>query len=230
MKKLVLSGAIISAIFIGLGACSEPVAEDVTSVNDSIRAAQMVGADGTLESLLNVKDEAELLTRYGKACVKLDTIWGYEGYFTMGTVLKTEAASHIEITWKDDSLKKGIVSVTQVSDSDWYADTLASSSWKSSTGVCVGMSIDKLQNINGRSFTFSGFGWDYAGGVIRWNGGTLEGKGIAVQLSEGPVLETKKISEEQRNSVLGDVEVQSDNPVLSAYAPRVWSISVAKVQ
>ncbi len=231
MKRVAFCKVILTAtLFVGLIGCTEDHPGENKAVIDSIRNADSIAAQFRLESLFQFQTEADLINRYSKENVKLDTIWGYEGYFTMGTVLKTELASHIEITWKNDSLKTGIISVTQVSDSDWYADSLARSEWKSSTGVYVGMSIDELQRINGRPFTFSGFGWDYAGGVISWNGGTLEGKGIAVQLSEGPVVPSRKVTDEERNAVLGDVEVQSDNPVLSVYAPRVWSISVAKVQ
>lgn len=230
------TGTIITWLFAALcvmfsyGCSNGDQGGPVQSAVDSAYVADSLAALPVLENLLGIPDEASLIKLYGKENVKYDTIWGAEGFFSMGTILKTEVASHIEITWMNDSLRTDVISVTQVSDSDWYGDTLARSVWKSSTGVCVGMSIETLQKINGRVFRFSGFGWDYAGGVLSWNGGTLEGKGIAVQLSEGPIPASVKVTDEERNSVLGDVEVQSDNPVLVSYAPRVWSISVAKVQ
>lgn len=232
MKKVTWITVFIPSIIIGgLIGCSSANQEAGSELrSDSMQAANAVADPNTLESLLGMKNEEELIKRFGQDKVKYDTVWGAEGFFSMGTIVKTEAASHLEITWMNDSLKTEVVSVTQVSDSDWYADTLLSSTWKSATGVHVGMSINELQKINGRVFTFSGFGWDYAGGVISWQGGTMEGKGVAVQLSEGPINQSKNVTTEQRNAVLGDVEVQSDNPVLVEYSPRVWSISVAKLQ
>ena len=90
------------------------------------------------------------------------------------------------------------------------------------------MPIEELQKLNGRPFTFSGFGWDYAGSVHNWQKGELDGKGIAVQLAEGPAA--VELTPEESAQILGDVAVQSDNPVLKPFRPRVWSISVARVQ
>lgn len=215
--------AIVLSSVTGCFSGEEPI--DKTTL-DSIRAADSLAMQFNLENLLNFTDESDLIRRYGNEAVRYDTIWGAEGYFSMGTLLKTEPQSHIEITWANEKMKTGIISVTQVSDSDWYSDTLEASEWKSSTGVVIGMSIEELQKLNGRPFTFSGFGWDYAGSVIDWQKGNLEGKGIAVQLAEGPF--SGKLTDEQSATILGDVMVQSDNPLVKQFAPRVWSISVAK--
>lgn len=206
---------------------------DVTRWADSCAAKNMelYGHSGyVLEDLLDIKDETELKKVYGADKVKYDTIWGAEGFFTMGTILKTDAESRIEITWENGKTKTGIISVTLVSDQDWYSDTIKAGMWYSNNSIGIGMKVSHIECVNGRPFTFSGFGWDYAGSVIDWQKGNLEGKGIAVQLSEGPTSPSTDLSPEEIASVLGDVEVQSDNPVLKHYRPRVWSISVAKVQ
>jgi len=232
MKTGATFSSVLAAICIAFssGCSGGDQGGSVQPIADSMKVADSLAAQPLLENLLGIADEATLIRLYGKERVKYDTIWGAEGFFSMGTILKTEPESHIEITWINDSLKTDVVSVTQVSDTDWYADTLARGQWKSITGVEVGMTIDKLQKINGRVFRFSGFGWDYAGGVISWQGGTLEGKGIAVQLSEGPAPDSMKMSEAESAQIFGDVEVQSDNPLLKPFAPRVWSISVATVK
>jgi hypothetical protein len=45
------------------------------------------------------------------------------------------------------------------------------SPWTSAAdGVHIGISLEKLNKLNGRSFTFSGFECDYGGNVIDWKG------------------------------------------------------------
>lgn len=196
--------------------------------NSAIAFRDSIDRRFTLENLLDIPNEAELIRVYGNEYVTYDTMWGAEGFFTMGTILKTEPATHVEITWSDSGKKQGIISVTLVSDGDFFADTLENGLWKSRTGVYIGMSVNDLQKVNGRPFTFSGFGWDYGGGVMRWEGGALEGKGLAVQLAEGP--QAPEVSESEYNQVIGDIPVTSDNLVVKKLQARVWSISIAKVQ
>lgn len=215
MKSIWLP-ALFSLLVAALSGCSGTGNDNTTHVNP----------DYVLENLLGVPDEAALIDKYGEEHVQYDTIWGAEGYFSMGTILQTEPQSHIEITWQNEQKKTGIVSVTLVSDENWYADSIDHGMWISATGVRLGMTLEQLQQINGRAFTFSGFGWDYAGTVTDWKKGNLEGKGIAVQLAEGSG--TRSLNDTETRQVLGDIAVESDNPVAVAVHPRVWSISVAK--
>jgi hypothetical protein len=224
MKRSIIPGAVCAVIV----ACAALSCGPDAAETEAQRKADSIAERYTLESLLNVADQNGLESKYGKDAVTYDTIWGAEGYFAMGTILKTEDGSHIEVTWQDENKRQKIVSVTLVSDQDWYADSIYRGQWRSATGVQIGMPIEQLEKINGRAFTFSGFGWDYAGSVLDWQKGHLEGKGIAVQLSEGPAA--VELSPEESNQILGDVAVQSDNPLLKPFRPRVWSVSVAKVQ
>lgn len=193
---------------------------------DSIARADSIATHYCLENVLGIGSEMGLGDEYPEGKVVYDTIWGAEGFFSMGTILRTDSVSHIEITWTNEAMKTNVVSATLVSDSDWYGDTLARGKWKSCKGVYLGMSVEELEKINGRPFTFKGFGWDYAGTVTDWQGGNLQDKGIAVQLSEGPF--SGKLTDEQSAQLLGNVPVQSDNPMVKEFNPRVWSISVAK--
>lgn len=210
--------------------CGQAPTYDWKEKEESARMADSIAQHYCLETLLSINSEPGLKNAYWEGEVVYDTMWGAEGFFSMGTILRTDSVSRVEITWKNEGAKVGIVSATLVSESDWYGETLAKGNWKTLSGVFLGMSIEELEKLNGRPFTFTGFGWDYAGSVIDWQKGNLEGKGIAIQLSEGPTPVSTDLSPEEIASVLGDVEVQSDNPVLKHYRPRVWSISVAKVQ
>lgn len=209
----------VSVLFVTLISCS--------SGDKSSEQIPLQEKEPCLEDILEFQSEAALIEQYGKGSITYDTIWGVEGYFTMGTYVRTDEFAHVEIYWADSAARTGMISATLVSDADYYAAKLEPGKWKSCTGVYLGMSTDDLQKLNGRPFKFSGFGWDYGGGVFGWDGGTLDSKGISVQLSEGSNAE---LSGEETNQVLGDITVMSNNPVLQKLKPRVWSISVAKVK
>lgn len=198
--------------------------EDSLAGNGIDSAAESV----IVESLLDLKSESDIIRKYGATAVTYDTIWGAEGFFTMGTWIKTDDASHIEIMWTDSAKREGVISASLVSDADYFAPQLPAGKWKSRTGVFIGMSIEELEKLNGRPFVFSGFGWDYGGGVIRWENGTLQDKGIAIQLNEG--VQSNALPEKEYLKCVGDVELMSSDTTARKIKPRVWSFSVAKVQ
>jgi hypothetical protein len=226
MRKRTLFPVIAIAAFVCSAGCSS--SNEADNLADTTYTREQMAHDYSIENLLGMKDEAALVAKYGKDAITYDTIWGAEGFFSMGTIIKTERYSHVEITWMSETTRTDIISVTLVSDQDWYADSINNGIWKSNRGITLGMPIEDLQKLNGHPFTFSGFGWDYAGSVLDWQKGNLDNKGIAVQLAEGPA--TVDLSPEESAQILGDVEVQSDNPLLKDFRPRVWAISVAKVQ
>lgn len=72
--------------------------------------------------------------------------------------------------------------------------------WKTENGVSVGMSLAKLEQLNGgRPIGFMGLGWDFAGRILHWNGGVLEkslpvGSKVRIRLGTdrtyaGPVMD-----------------------------------------
>lgn len=210
----------VVAIFIGsiLVSCSDnPATEKETEKHDPC-----------LEDVLEIQSEKDLITKYGQESVSYDTIWGAEGFYTMGTLLRTDEQSHVEIMWLDSAKRLGMVSATLVSDEDYYAEKIDAGKWKSCTGVALGMSLADVEAINGKPFQFSGFGWDYGGGIISWQGGKLDNRGFTIQIAEGPGDE--QMSETEANSVLGDITVMSNDPTARKLKPRVWSISVAKTE
>jgi hypothetical protein len=198
--------------------------EDSLAGNGIDSAAESV----IVESLLDLKSESDIIRKYGANAVTYDTIWGAEGFFTMGTWIKTDDASHIEIMWTDSAKREGVISASLVSDADYFAPQLPAGKWKSRTGVFIGMSIEELEKLNGRPFIFSGFGWDYGGGIIRWENGTLQDKGIAIQLNEG--VQSSALPEKEYLKCVGDVELMSSDTSARKMKPRVWSFSVAKIQ
>ena len=228
MKKLVFGGGVI--LVIGMASCIGNSLENGGKEQqsaDSARVADSLARLMHIENVLDVNSEEELKKKYDPSNVSYDTIWGAEGYFTMGTYLRMDKATHVEIMWMDSAARTGMISATLVSDDDYFAEQLNKGKWSSRTGVYIGMSTDELEKLNGRPFNFSGFGWDYGGGVMSWDGGALDQKGIAVQLSEGANAD---LPQNEINQVLGDITVVSNNAVLKKLKPRVRTISVAKVK
>lgn len=196
--------------------------------NDSAKAdTGMVDINRTtgeehLESLLSVKDEAELRSKFGER-VSYDTIWGSEGMFTAGSYIDKGKAGEVQILWKDSLHRSGVTSVFMVALYKTDGTYDFSGSWPTKSGVKLGMTTDELEALNGKSFTFSGFGWDYGGGIISWNKGKLEDAKMGITLTESV---PNKVSDDEMMKVLGDQEIKSDNPVVKKLQPRVARISV----
>lgn len=225
MKKIIPVSLVALAF---LSSCGNTNTENNNADSVANNSPDSAAESVIVETLLDLKSEADIIKKYGSSAVTYDTIWGAEGFFTMGTMLKTDDVSHIEIMWTDSAKREGLISASLVSDADYFASQLPAGKWKSRTGVFLGMSIEELEKLNGRPFVFSGFGWDYGGGVIRWENGTLQDKGIAIQLNEG--VQSSALPEKEYLKCVGDVELLSSDTSARKMKPRVWSFSVAKIQ
>lgn len=177
-----------------------------------------------LEDLLAVTSEAQLKEMYGASRVSWDTIWGAEGTFEMGTYLDKGTKNEVHIFWGDEHRGSGVLSAGVEVRYDKRGNSDYGNSWTSRTGVKLGMTTDELEKLNGRPFAFSGFGWDYGGGVMDWKGGALEEHPIGITLSEGE--NAPEISEPEMSQILGDHDVMSDNAVVKKVKPRVVRITV----
>jgi hypothetical protein len=94
---------------------------------------------------------------------------------------------------------------------------IESPEWFTAEGVKIGATLAELEKINGKPFTFSGFGWDYGGRVTSWEKGVIDKLNIALNYGDlSPELE-KKIP-------LGDRPVSSDDKNIPREAISVTSI------
>src|ERR1041385_5040701 len=122
-----------------------------------------------LESFLPVKDEADLKAKFGAAHVKYDTVWGGEGAYDMGSYIDKGTDDEVEILWKDSLHRSGVAAVSVHARYNPEGDYNYTCKWFSESGVKLGMTTDELEQLNKKVFSFSGFGWDYGGGVMGWN-------------------------------------------------------------
>ncbi len=94
--------------------------------------------------------------------------------------------------------------------------TQPESPWKTETGLTMGKSLKEVEKINGGSFLMSGFQWDYAGTTMSWNQGNLLPALVLV------FAEPTRVHE----SLIGDMEVSSENRYLQRSNPKVRAIRI----
>lgn len=223
MKKI-LGTTILLAAAVAMNSCKNSGSDKDKS--DTTKSGDTVAVKYILDDLLDIKDEAELKTKFGAEHISWDTVWGAEGEFTMGSFIDKGKADEVEIIWADDKTHSDVASVAVNS---WHVEDpskIFNGKWQSSTGIKLGMTTDELEKMNGKSFVFYGFGWDYAGTVTDWREGNLDKAGIGIQLSEGPAGE--KLPESEYLQVVGDREIKSDHPVVKKIQPRVIRVTVFK--
>lgn len=181
--------------------------------------------ENLLEDLLKIKNEGELKSKFGEEHVSYDTVWGPEGMYTMGSYIDKGTKDEVQIVWQD-SLHRSKMNAAMAKA--WY-DTASGNyvfncSWRSERGVRIGTTTDELENLNGKAFVFSGFGWDYGGGIRDWQGGMLDRKGLRIDLTESESI--GKIPETEYTQILGDQDIKSDHPVVKKIQPKVYRIAV----
>lgn len=185
--------------------------------------APAVSATSYLDSLVLINSETELRKIYGDASVTFDTLWGPEASWELATYLFKGTADELAVVWQNSSARSGMAFVKISSLMEADKPIAYKGRWKTKAGVLPGLTLDKLQAINGKPFNFSGFGWDYGGGVADWNGGSLDKSGISVQLIESPAV-YEFMEQDELALVTGDHLVLSDEPVLKKMKVQVISV------
>lgn len=101
---------------------------------------------------------------FGKANVTTEAVGIGEGETAPATVLfPRDKARRLEIFWRDVKRKRGIAEI-RIGDG---------ALWRTPQGIAVRMSLEEVELVNGKPFTLAGFGWDYGGTSLDWQGGAL---------------------------------------------------------
>jgi hypothetical protein len=130
-----------------------------------------------------------------------------EGFSQPGVIIFPDRPERLELIWLADSVQRPELIYIRRPDSPWTSR---------GNGVHIGTTLEELQALNGRPFTFSGFDWDYGGTVTDWNGGQLTGLNLRLAPTEAEVV----------LAVQGDRPVRSDNPAARKLGIRVDEIYV----
>lgn len=93
--------------------------------------------------------------------------------------------------------------------------------WITPEGVKMGIKMEDLQKLNGKPFLFSGFGWDFGGGVYNYNEGNLDKYFGTIGITLGEPDNIEGLDE-----FMGDVDCNSSAKKLQGRGIRVVEIAV----
>jgi hypothetical protein len=134
-----------------------------------------------------------------------------EGLCANGTVVFPGTADEIDVAWQDERH-------TRVA---FVRTTRAGGRWRTTKGVRIGTTLNELVRTAGTVLTFSGFGWDYGGG-LHWSEPTGS-IGLRLMLNRDDTLAALPRADE----IYGDREVRSDHPVIRRARITVDEITVS---
>ena len=160
---------------------------------------------------------ADLRRIYGDARVRVEEVDVGEGETAPGaTVFPDDSLQRVQVAFRDSA---GTVPrfVTIRGDT---------SAWHTESGVTLGTRLARLSQLNGRSFVLLGFGWDYAGTVVSWNGGRLaagDSSGARFIVRLAPTA-TGPAADSLQQEVIGDREYPSDHPAMAGLEPAVYEL------
>lgn len=104
---------------------------------------------------------------------------------------------------------------------DWVRVVDPESHWMIA-GIQMEPSLTELEQINGRSFQLTGFGWYYGGTIIGWGSGYLATVHLGIMISVRLDLSDEDYEYEGVMDVLGDGNFSSAHPTIQCLDPRVY--------
>lgn len=165
--------------------------------------------------------EESLSELFGPANVRPETIDVGEGMTEPGTILfPNDPAGRIEILWSDVEARRHPHTV-------WISGS--ESRWHFVHGISLGMTLEKLEAINGNAFEMAGWGWDYGGTIYDWRGGVLAtdlliGQDVWIRLV---VEDWQGMTQADQQSILGDGAFLSSMDLARKLNPSVQYAAIA---
>lgn len=160
--------------------------------------------------------EDSLRAIYGGDRVESVLVSKGEGFFCKGSRVLFDNGEFLEVTWLDTEAK---------ASPDFIQ--VKGKSWQTGDGISLGISLQEIEEINGKPFRLLGFEWDYGGTIISWEGGNLEGQPREMWLALTPDQEAyQQTSGNEAGQVSGDREFSSGHPVMQKLNPRLMFLAV----
>lgn len=154
---------------------------------------------------------ASLLARFG-GDARTEMLGGAEGSEFSGIAL-----------WPDDPARRLEVFFAEEGPATASFVRLGEAARWRVASLALGDSLGRVREVNGRSFTFSGFGWDYGGYVGDRSGGRLQTLAGGCTLS----LRLDALSPfDESLAIDGDVEISSEMPGLAAADIRLVELGI----
>lgn len=184
--------------------------------NSSKNSESQSDSNYIVENLLSINSETELAEKFGKENItRRDFTYGERTEISTESVLFEGTEKEIQFAWKDDSVNFNKLNIITVSKPN--------SVWKTREGIKIGTRMTELEKINGKPFTFSGFGSGDAG-QTDFDGGVL---------SPTPVYFTlgglkQDYNNEKYTKLISDKDFKSDSKEALDYNPYVVEFCVIK--
>ncbi len=167
--------------------------------------------------------EGDLRKAFGSVAVVNKDVEIGEGVTEPGTVIDEKHPGRaLAILWKDASKRKPATVIV------CYLLEEGDCAWKTDSGIGMKTTLKELEARNGRPFILAGFGWDYAGTVSSWEGGTLtpllKGPGRLTLRLTPTNAQNAKLTPKEFEAVGGEQLMSSRHPVMQKVNPQVYSI------
>ncbi len=193
MKQLFI-GIAIAAFLV---ACKSKDKEKEPAINPSANVDSTLITDSAWGLISAATNFDELKKIFGEGAVKDERICGPECVDSLDvTILYPGTNNESIIYWKDSFYHK------QIGMIDCYSDSAA---WHTAAGIKIGSGMKELLQLNGKRINFSGFGWDYGGSVISYNGGALDKSKIHYNLD---------LIGDNDYGLSGDTELHTDSVIV----------------
>src|SRR5689334_12077136 len=161
---------------------------------------------------------ADLVRSFPADAIEDDQIELDEGMLQTATlVYKKDASRTLAISWTASGTPKQIFVC--------WGLRRGTCQWQASNGIGFGTRLDELEKLNGRPFTVAGFGYNYGGNVLSWDGGKLASPGCSGRLVltlEGDRAGgryTVTMTGEELRSIRGDRAIPSSTPAFHKLNP-----------
>ncbi len=156
------------------------------------------------EHYATILTKKDLIAQFGQANLRDLTKSYAEGSVVKeATILvNPQNGQVIEFIWGDDnSATSWIEAYYKVYDKN--DELIGTQEIEAENGLSIGMSLSELKEWNGDDFKFSGFAWDFAGGIYREEGSKITESPIEVSLD--------LLSYEGADFAMGDVQLSTDD-------------------
>ena len=163
---------------------------------------------------------ADLDRDFPKGAVEDDQIELDEGMLEPATlVFRKDPSQALAVAWKDGHPKEVFIC---------FGRRRGPCHWETRSGIRMGTRLTELERMNGRGFTIAGFGFNYGGNVLAWDGGKLAkfdcGAKLILTLDGDRVrggAYTVDLTSEERHSISGDRPISSSAPAMRKLNPGV---------
>ena len=161
----------------------------------------------------STSDRASLDDAFGAPNVRDEDVYLGEGFCVPGTVVFPESPDRLEVAWQDPEQTR--VAFVRLRGE--------ASRWQTEDGVALGTTLARLEELKGAPLEFSGFGWDYGGGLT-WE---TETGTLGLRLVEPLTYPDDVQSDPRLGEIMGDRMVRSDHPLVSGMDIRVSELAIS---